>query len=273
LIGERSTETVDNFSIERVGFLNGVDRPFGPSLNGGLETQVEQARVFDVEPDAVLIPEDDGSLRTVAVQPFVLYDSRDDKFAPTRGFLDSLRFRYGLPGLSTIHFSKLIGQHAQFIPLVDGLTFIYSLRSGWGRALDGGDFLPIRERFFLGGRTSVRGFGENSIGPRGANGGEIGGDFYVNTNLELQFPLLYGLGGAIFFDGGGLYLLQCDADCREQRDISRAALNFDNFRRSVGAGLRYHTPVGPIAVDYGIKLDRRGGESFGRLHFSIGTTF
>ena len=90
---------------------------------------------------------------------------------------------------------------------------------------------------------------------------------------KLHVPLLYGLEAAFFVDGGGLYLLQCDSQCRRDKGISDAAVTFENFRRSAGLGLRYNTPVGPIALDYGIKLDRRDGESFGRLHFSIGTIF
>jgi outer membrane protein insertion porin family len=273
LIGERSTQTVDNFSVERVGLINIVDRPLAPNLNGGMEAQVERGRVFDVEPDAVLSDEDTGRLRTVALTPFLLYDTRNDPFAPRSGLLDSARLRYGLPTLSTVHFAKLTTQHTHFVPLPKGLTAVYSARVGWARAISGSDFVPIRERFFLGGRTTVRGFGENSIGPRGAQGSEIGGDFSINLNLELHVPIFRGLAAAFFLDGGGLYLLQCDSDCRRERGISRAAVTLDNFRRSAGFGLRYNTPVGPIAFDYGIKLDRRDGESFGRFHFSIGTIF
>jgi outer membrane protein insertion porin family len=273
IIGERSTETVDNFNVERFGFVNIVDRALARSLNGGLEAQVERGRVFDVAPDAVLSDEDEGALRTVALTPFLLYDTRDDPFAPKRGLLDSARLRYGLPTLSTVHFAKLTTQHTQFVPLFDDVVLVYSARVGWAHAISGSDFVTIRERFFLGGRTTVRGFGENSIGPRGAEGSEIGGDFSVNLNLELHVPLFYGLDAAFFVDGGGLYLLQCGSDCRQERGISRGAVTLENFRRSVGAGLRYNTPVGPIAVDYGIKLDRRDNESFGRLHFSIGTIF
>jgi outer membrane protein insertion porin family len=55
--------------------------------------------------------------------------------------------------------------------------------------------------------------------------------------------------------------------------VHDATFSIENFRRSAGLGLRYNTPVGPVALDYGIKLDRRDGETFGRLHFNIGTTF
>jgi outer membrane translocation and assembly module TamA len=68
-------------------------------------------------------------------------------------------------------------------------------------------------------------------------------------------------------------LQNCDRDCREEKNLSDAAFSIDNFRRAAGFGLRYNTPVGPIALDYGIKLDRKAGESFGEFHFSIGSAF
>lgn len=273
LIGERSTQTVDKYSIKRFAFLNIFDRALAKDVNAGLEAQFELSRIFDVKPDAAVTGADKGNLRTVALTPYVLYDTRDDPFSPTRGLIDNVRLRYGLPGLSTVHFTKLTTQHTHFVSLADEVVLTYSARVGWGRAFSGADFLPIRERFFLGGRTTVRGFGENSIGPRGSQGSEVGGDLSLNLNLELQVPLLYGLGAAFFVDGGGVYLVQCDSACRSKEGITGATVTWENFRRSAGLGLRYNTPVGPIALDYGIKLDRRHGESFGRLHFSIGTIF
>jgi outer membrane protein insertion porin family len=82
----------------------------------------------------------------------------------------------------------------------------------------------------------------------------------LNLNSELRFPLLYGIGGSVFVDGGGVYL--------QDRPVT-----FDDFRRSAGLGVRYVTPVGPLSLEYGFKLDRRTGESVGEVHFSIGNIF
>jgi outer membrane protein insertion porin family len=209
----------------------------------------------------VLTGQDVGRLRTVTLNPVVLYDGRDDAFAPTRGVFESLRVRYGSPPLgSQVHFIKLSVQHSQYVPLGAGLTWIYAGRVGFARAIGFSTEVPLRERFFLGGRTSVRGYRENEIGPRGADGHPTGGDFLVNLNTELRFPLFLGLGGAIFVDGGGLYLQQ-------------RAISLGDFRTSIGPGLRYQTPIGSISLDYGFKLDRRRDESIGEVHFTIGNIF
>jgi outer membrane protein insertion porin family len=258
---QQSERSIDEFSIRRTSFGGGFEREFVRGLRGSLTLEFEDSDIFDVAPDAVLTGQDVGRLRTVTLNPIVLYDGRDDAFAPTRGVFESLRLRYGSPALgSQVHFAKLTFQHSQYVPLPAGLTWIYAGRVGFAQVLGGSSEVPIRERFFLGGRASVRGYEENEIGPRGGDGHPTGGDFLVNVSTELRFALFLGLGGAVFVDGGGLYL--------HDRVIS-----LDDFRASVGPGLRYQTPIGSISLDYGFKIDRRRGESIGQVHFTIGNIF
>jgi len=273
LIAQRSTQTINQFSFERYALIPAIERTLLPGLQVGLESQIEQSQVFDVAPDVLLFnPRDRGRLRSVSLGPFLVFDGRDDAFLPRRGVFDSLRLRYAPQELgSDVPFLKILGQHTQYIPLDDDLTFVYAVRGGWARAFSAGDAVPIRERFFLGGRTTVRGFGENVIGPRGSRfidalgrqqGGNhpLGGDLVLNLNTEIRFPLYFGFGGAVFVDGGGAYLQD-------------RAVSINDFRRSTGVGLRYITPVGPLSLEYGFKLDRRSGESIGEVHFSIGNIF
>jgi outer membrane protein insertion porin family len=273
IVAQRSTRNVDQFSLERVAVIPAIERTLLPTLQVGFEAQVEQARVFDVAPDVLAFnPRDQGQLRTVSVGPFVVHDGRDDPFVPRRGVFESLRLRYAPGALgSQVPFVALTGEHSQYVPLVDDLIFVYAARGGWALAYQHGDQVPIRDRFFLGGRTTVRGFGENEIGPIGSiitdsygqavvSGNPTGGDMALNLNTELRFPLAFGLGGAVFVDGGGVYLQD-------------RAISIDDFRRSAGLGLRYITPVGPLSLEYGFKLDRRPGESVGEIHFSIGNIF
>ncbi len=262
LLAQRSTRSIDQFSLERFALVPAIERTLLPGLQAGLEFQAEQSQVFDVKPDVLAFnPRDAGRLRTFSLGPFAVYDGRDDAFLPHRGVFESMRFKLAPGELgSDVPFVKVLGHHSHYVPLVDDLTFVYAARGGWAHAYEGGDQVPIRERFFLGGRTTVRGFSENSIGPAGSQGNPLGGDWVLNLNTELQFPLIFGLAGGVFVDGGGVYLQD-------------RALSIHDFRRSAGLGLRYLTPVGPISLEYGFKLDRRAGESLGEVHFSIGTIF
>lgn len=260
-IAQRSERNVDEFSIRRYTFSAGAEREFLVGLRGTFLLEFDDSDIFDVAPDAVLTGKDVGHLRTVSFNPILVYDGRDDAFAPTRGVLESLRVRYGSPTLgSEVHFVKVTGQHTHYVPLANDMTWIYAIRGGIAEPLGSSSGIPLRERFFLGGRTTVRGFEENEIGPRGDAGNPIGGDLLISGNTEIRFPLFYGVGGAVFFDAGGLFL-------RER------AVAIGEVRESAGPGLRYQTPIGALGLDYGFKVDRRGDETIGEIHFSIGNVF
>src|SRR5437667_1449444 len=120
--------------------------------------------------------------------------------------------------------------------------------------------IPIDERFFNGGVTTVRSFGERDLGPHDNPGHPVGGEFYTVFNVEYTFPIFGELQGAIFTDGGNLLPTSED-------------IGLNNMRYAVGAGLRYKLPVGPIRLDYGINPDPHQFEDFGAFHFSFGFAF
>ena len=122
--------------------------------------------------------------------------------------------------------------------------------------------LPIDERFFLGGSTTVRSFVERELGPFDQkNGNPIGGEAYTVFNLEYQFPLkLADLKGAVFFDAGNL------RPRAEQFGLSQE-------RYGIGPGLRYSLPIGALRLDYGINPDPHPHEKTGAFQFSFGLAF
>lgn len=286
-VAERNTRTLQQFNIERAGAGIGSGRQVNRRVRFGSVLQGEFARVFDVRPIPFL-RRDERDAWTVSLSPYVIFDGRDSVFDPRSGFFESLRLRYAMPGVSTTDFVEVSAQHTHFIPLWRDWNFVYSLRAGWVHSLDGDPIVPIRQRYFIGGGESVRGFAINSLGPYDGNGREVGGDVAIVAKSELRIPLIGGLGWVLFVDGGGNYLVRCDSSCRagDPGDpatlIRDAAFTFDNFRPTAGMGVRYVTPVGPISVDYGIKLDRRtrdladgssARESFGEFSVSIGAQF
>jgi outer membrane protein assembly complex protein YaeT len=120
--------------------------------------------------------------------------------------------------------------------------------------------IPIDERFFNGGATTVRSFGERDLGPHDNHGHPVGGEFYTVFNVEYTFPIFGELQGAIFTDAGNLLPTSED-------------IGLNDMRYAIGAGLRYKLPVGPIRLDYGVNPDPRTDEDFGAFHFSFGFAF
>ena len=120
--------------------------------------------------------------------------------------------------------------------------------------------LPIDERFFNGGSTTVRSFAERELGPSDRRGNPLGGEFYTIFNAEYIFPIYGELQGALFFDAGNLLPSSEDP-------------SFDEMRYALGGGLRYKLPIGPIRLDYGINPNPQRGEADGAFHFSFGFAF
>jgi outer membrane protein insertion porin family len=120
--------------------------------------------------------------------------------------------------------------------------------------------IPIDERFFNGGATTVRSFAERDLGPHDRKGNPIGGEFLTVFNIEYTFPIFGELQGALFTDAGNLL------PTSEEPGL-------DDMRYAVGTGLRYKLPIGPIRLDYGVNPDPHDDEDFGAFHFSFGFAF
>jgi outer membrane protein assembly factor BamA len=138
------------------------------------------------------------------------------------------------------------------------LVYAGGVRLGLGHGF--GNDVPLSERFLAGGSTTLRGFGQNVVGPIGTNGVPLGGEAMLVINNELRFPLIWLFDGVTFVDIGNVY--------EHANDFS-----FTDLRKSGGLGLRLRTPWFLVRVDYGVPFDRRQGESKSRVFFSIGQAF
>lgn len=261
LIDQTLTRT--SYSLEKYGVVVGLDKDLTEFVKGSIQYEYEISRLFDVDPGAVVAPEDSGTLRIGTVSPIIIRDSRDNPFNPTKGSVNSFKLDYspGVATLSEVEFVRYIFQSSWYAPLSKRVVLGLSARGGWADAFGNTTEIPISKRFFLGGRTTVRGFALDSIGPKGADGSPTGGDAYLNLNSEVRFPIYKNIGGLIFVDAGNVWLKM-----NETVDI------FD-LRRSAGTGIRYMTPIGPLSFDIGWKLDQKPGESAWEWHFTIGNVF
>jgi outer membrane protein assembly factor BamA len=225
-------------------------------------------------------------------------DSRDNPADATKGALNSADISDADTKIgSSASFLRFFLQNSTYYPIKRRFSFARSLRFGIlvpyrdtislsfppPSTLPPPRVIPLPERFFAGGGTSLRGFALNQAGPRDSTTGfPVGGQALLILNQEFRFPMRLPflgtqLGGAIFYDGGNVYsrlsritfhpslprptfasipdpnnpggpqITTCTANCNNE-------LNY--FAHTVGFGVRYATPVGPIRIDLGYQVNR-----------------
>ena len=188
------------------------------------------------------------------------YDSRDSFADPRWGAFTNQSFEM---------FNEIKGNEANFVKLLwQGewdMTYWKTTSSTEGRIsrlqeLQDNVSIPTPELLFMGGDDTVRGFALDSLGPKNILGQAIGGRFrwIINQEIRLRVTRHWQIIG--FYDMGSL-------------TIGLDDFGLDSIRNSYGFGIRLITPVGPIRADYGIKIDKKPGEDFGRFHLTFGYMF
>ena len=221
----------------------------------------EQADISDISDDASLVVRDqEGTHTTSSVRGIIRRDSRDQLFNTTRGSDNNLSIEWagGVLG-GTNAFYKVIANSGWYIPMWWDTVFVLHGQMGYMAEHSGGD-LPIYEKFFLGGINTLRGFAYQSVSPKDENGDLVGGERMFVANFEIRFPLYKkaGLTGVVFYDTGNSW-----AD----------TYDFGSLRKSVGAGVRWMSPMGPLRLEYGYVLDPEPGDDTSNWEFTVGSQF
>ncbi len=184
-----------------------------------------------------------------------IFDRRDNPTDAHEGIYTTLDFGLAEKCFAlTIDFGKFLGTTAIYRPIGPNLTFAQRVELGWIAPFDlpagttSADAVPLPERFFGGGSTSMRGFPDNQAGPRDPlTGFPLGGDAMLLSNTELRFPLVgANIGAVLFWDAGNVYSTLGDISFRFHQ---RNQQDFDYMVHALGFGIRYKTPLGPVRVN------------------------
>ncbi len=189
-------------------------------------------------------------------------DDRDSALVPNSGRLQKLQSEWGVGG--DTRYIRANYQFQQYIPLNRQFTVAFNADLGWGKGLGGRPF-PVFKNFFGGGLGSVRGFDQGTLGARDITGAFIGGPKKVGFNAEVLAPFpgagndrtlrVFG-----FMDVGNVY---------GERD----KVDFGQLRASVGVGLSWISPVGPLRIAYANPVRKFAGDRIQKIQFQIGTSF
>jgi outer membrane protein insertion porin family len=246
------------YDIDSLGGGLRLSHPFGEYSRWHLGYRLTREEVTNITDPSPALQAEAGRHVTSLLSGSLTRDSRDNILLPTTGTHSSVSVEFaGLGGDS--RFVKTIAFTSHFKPIWLGHVLSGRLEAGYGFGW-GGHTLPLFERFYLGGPNTIRSVKFRRISPVDETGTRIGGTTELLGNVEYIIPLPFNFRAAAFFDIGNVYGFGTKFDPT-------------NTREAVGAGLRWNSPFGPIRVDYGVNLDRRRGEDFGALHFSVGSPF
>ncbi len=193
-----------------------------------------------------------------------IHDTRDRFLFPTKGVRHNVSLEVGLPG-SDLEYYKLRYRGSSYFPVSDNLTFAIKGGIQTGNGFGNTSELPFFERFYSGGISTVRGYENNSLGPRDSNNDPMGGSFSVDARAELQFPVPFaadvkGLRMGAFVDAGNVY-----------KDFD--AFDADEIRYSAGLAVTWMSPLGPFSLSYAKPLNAKDGDDEQEIQFSIGASF
>jgi len=248
------------YDLQRYGGKFTLGRRFGNYTNLNLAYRYEIVKLSTQVPPSSIKPNEKGNTRSLTFT--IIRDTRDDIVNTTRGAYSSLDIESAgafLKGTST--FIKFTLRQKYFYPIMKRFILGTSVTVGWMGNYGLEKEIPIQERFFTGGASSVRGFKEKFIGPQNEFDNPVGGNVLLNINLfEIRYTFYKKMSAVVYMDLGNVWK-------------DRSSLKNFHLREGMGIGLRYNSPLGILRFDYGIKLDRRVGESFGELYFSVGQAF
>ncbi|WP_456465453.1 outer membrane protein assembly factor BamA [Desulfurobacterium sp.] len=255
------------YTSYKKGFSFNVYRRVKKDWNVGIGYTLEKNTISDIDPNATsIVKEEEGTSIIGLLSSRVTLDLRDNRFLPHRGFMFNLSTKVAGQALGgDSNFYEAVADVSKYIYL-DDLSENYKipivlsahLKAGFADTYGKTEEVPIDYRFFVGGDTTVRGFRWGEAGPVDINGDPEGANRELVMNFEIGYDISNNLRFIGFVDVGAGWWNKID---------------FGTLRKSAGVGIRVLTPIGPIRLDIGYKLDRKPGETPSEWHFGLGTYF
>jgi len=189
-----------------------------------------------------------------------VYDNRDSRLNPTRGFRVLAYAEPSYDIISGAAFLKLKGEGSAYQSLDTASKFVLAERVAVGSIVGTGlENVPADRRFYSGGGGSVRGYAYQGIGPKDFTGQPIGGLSFFETSVEMRIAVTDTIGIVPFVDAGTV--------------STKSVPNFSDVKVGAGVGLRYVTPFGPLRIDAAVPLNRDPSDPHFGIYAGIGQAF
>jgi len=223
-----------------------------------------------------------GKTLTSALGYTLTFNTLDNNKNPTSGLI--VDFRQDFAGVGgDVSYMKSTGDVRYYQPLVSEIVGLIHLQGGVLNKL-GNDTLRMLDHFQMGPQL-VRGFAPQGIGPRditiGTTRDALGGTMYWGASAELQMPFWFlpkevGLKGAVYADAGSLWGYKGPTSWAQTGEVGPYGLQYTDenvVRSSVGVGLIWASPFGPLRFDYAVPLTKGANDRVQQFRFGGGTSF
>lgn len=269
-------DDLTDYQRDSLGGKIAFSYPLGEYTSLLWDYNVERYTIYDIIKGAAQEIQDASGTSVASVASVSLVrdttDGSNQKMS-TKGTVNTLTLSYG-GGLimGDDNFIRAIYDNNWYQTLLGDLVFHWHGQAGWVGQNLGGEKIPLGQRFYLGGSGSVRGYTQRKISPLDDND-VIGGDKEAFVNLELIHPLSKraGVYGSVFFDAGGTW----NEGEMWLSNPSRGGIAGPpgGLYKSVGVGLLWFSPMGPLKLEFGHGLDNLYDSAHNRVEFNMGRTF
>jgi outer membrane protein insertion porin family len=253
---------VDELPYEEnsIGFNIGIFKNFSKIFSSSITYILEN---IELDVNSIALQSDSSQIQDEynksAINIILRNTNAEPYVSPERGFNLSLSATYSGIGIGSPYrfFRSIIevtNYHTTFSSLIAGLK----LSIGYLESFNTPEFVPVEERFYKGGSTSVRGWERFELGPKDLNGIPKGGNSFLEGSIELRYPSFEKIYGVLFLDFGNVW-------------EPSLTYKINELQYAIGIGLRYATPIGPVRLDLATPIFNENKNK--QFWFSIGHAF
>jgi outer membrane protein insertion porin family len=270
--GYRETDAADANVTEYDSAVLNAGAEFGiplteyNSLNLGLDFENTELDINEFASEQVrdFVDREGDEFNTVRLSGSFAYDTRNKAILPDRGTLHRIRTEVAVPG-GDLEYYKVDYDARWFYPVTSKYTLALQGRVGYGDSYGDTEVFPFFENFYAGGPRSVRGFEDNTLGPKDSRGDALGGNLLVVGNAEVILPVPFlqdieSLRISGFVDAGNVYGVDEDFDA-------------GTIRYSAGLSGLWLSPFGVLTVSVAQPFNTQDGDSEQPFQFTFGTSF
>jgi len=274
LEGHKRDEEFNTYTKRSVGGIASFDYPIGEYTTVAWDYTAQYYELLNISDNAsTSVKDDKGSHFLSKLGVGISRDTRDNFMHTTSGTVTALGIAYGGGPLGgTDDFVKYTGSFQWYTPTVEEVVFYSKVWGGYLHRNFGNSEVPTDQRFELGGVGTVRGYSSYAISPLDANDADEGGNkaFYVNLELRRQLSKEYGIGSLVFFDAGNSWK---ESEMFFSSPVRKGSAPSLGLYKSVGTGINWYSPMGPIGIVYGYGLDSLGGTGRHKIEMLMGQQF